>query len=98
MVDDWDYECIKNELAEARKQIAATQEYATQARLRENKAEDARVHLSFELEKARVQIAAKDAALREVREHLFDIAHHPNSPIIAKIDAALAAPTQEKSK
>jgi predicted nucleic acid-binding Zn-ribbon protein len=48
--------------------LTATQEYGTQARLRENKAEDARVHLSFELEKVRAQIAAKDDIIREARE------------------------------
>jgi hypothetical protein len=46
--------------------LTATQEYGTQARLRENKAEDARVHLSFELEKARAQIEAKDVALTRI--------------------------------
>lgn len=51
-------------IAELERQLAGVREYAGQARIRENKAEDTRVHLSFELTKARAQIAAKDAALR----------------------------------
>jgi chromosome segregation ATPase len=47
--------------------LTATQEYGTQARLRENKAEDARVHLSFELEKAQAQITEQDFIIQQTQ-------------------------------
>lgn len=74
---------LQAELAEARAQIALL-----------GKGIRTWIDAGVELNKL---ITAKDAALQEVREHLFDIAHSPYSPIISMIDDALAAPAQEKS-